>query len=95
MQNNDKDTNFKVGDHVRMLKPHNIFAKVYVPNCSEEDFMVKKLYKKLWHGHVLLMTLTVKKLWEQYTKNSRKRQIKQTLGQKIYLKEQVINYMSN
>ena len=95
MQNNDKDTNFKVGDHVRMLKPHNIFAKVYVPNCLEEDFMVKKLYKKLWHGHVLLMTLTVKKLWEQYTKNSCKRQIKQTLGQKIYLKEQVINYMSN
>ena len=47
VQNNDKDTNFKVGDHVRMLKPHNIFAKVYVPNCSEEDFMVKKLYKKL------------------------------------------------
>ena len=64
MQNNDKDTNFKIGDHVRMSNPQNMFAKVYVPICSEEDFMVKKLYKKLWHGHMLLMTLTVKKLSE-------------------------------
>ena len=47
-----------------MSNPQNMFAKVYVPICSEEDFMVKKLYKKLWHGHMLLMTLTVKKLSE-------------------------------
>ena len=47
-----------------MSNPQNMFAKVYVPICSEEDFMVKKLYKKLGHGHMLLMTLTVKKLSE-------------------------------
>ena len=31
-----------VGDHVRILKYRNIFAKVYVPNWSEEVFVVKK-----------------------------------------------------
>ena len=29
---NDKDTKFKVGDHVRMSKNKNIFAKGYTPN---------------------------------------------------------------
>ena len=31
-----------VGDHVRILKYRNIFAKVYVPNWSEEVFVIKK-----------------------------------------------------
>ena len=29
---NDKDSKFKVGDHVRMLKYKNFFAKEYTPN---------------------------------------------------------------
>ena len=29
---NDKDLKFKVGNHVRMSKYKNIFAKVYTPN---------------------------------------------------------------
>ena len=31
----DKDPKFKVGDHVRISKDKNIFAKVYTPNWSE------------------------------------------------------------
>ena len=31
-ENNEKDPEFKVGDHVRISKYKNIFAKVYVPN---------------------------------------------------------------
>ena len=30
---NDKDPKFKVGDHVRISKYKNIFAKGYTPNC--------------------------------------------------------------
>ena len=30
---NDKDPKFKVGDHVRISKYKNIFAKGYIPNC--------------------------------------------------------------
>ena len=40
---NDKDTKFKVGDHVRISKYKNIFAKGYTPNWSEEVFIIKKV----------------------------------------------------
>ena len=39
---NDKDPKFKVGDHVRISKYTNIFAKRYMPNWSEEVFIIKK-----------------------------------------------------
>ena len=34
---------FKVGDHGRISKDKNIFAKGYTPNWSEEVFMIKKV----------------------------------------------------
>ena len=40
---NDKDPKFKVGDHVRISKNKNIFAKGYTPNCSEEVFVIKRV----------------------------------------------------
>ena len=39
---NDKNLKLKVGDHVRISKYKNIFAKVYMPNWSEEIFFIKK-----------------------------------------------------
>ena len=42
MENNDQDFQLKVGDHVRISKYKNIFAKSYAPNLSEEVFMIKK-----------------------------------------------------
>ena len=38
---NNKDTEFKIGDIVRISKYKNIFAKVYTPNWSEEAFVKK------------------------------------------------------
>ena len=40
---NDKDTKFKVSDHVRISKYKKIFATGYTPNCSEEVFEIKKV----------------------------------------------------
>ena len=40
---NKKDPKFKVGDHVRISKYKNIFAKGYTPNWSEELFVVSKI----------------------------------------------------
>ena len=40
---NNKDPNFKVGDHVRISKYKNIFAKDYTQNWSEEVFVIKKV----------------------------------------------------
>ena len=40
---NKKYSKFKVGDHVRISKYKNIFAKGYTPNQSEEMFVVSKI----------------------------------------------------
>ena len=40
---NDEDPKFKVGDHIRISKCKNIFAKGYTPNWSEEVFVVSKI----------------------------------------------------
>ena len=42
-ESNEKDPKFKVGDHVKISKYKNIFAKGYAPNWSEEIFVVKKI----------------------------------------------------
>ena len=36
-------TKFKVGNYVRISKYKNIFAKGYIPNSSEEVFVIKKV----------------------------------------------------
>ena len=40
---NNKDSKFKVGDIVRISKFKNIFANGYIPNWSEEVFVIKKV----------------------------------------------------
>ena len=40
---NNKDPKFKVGDYVRISKYKNIFAKGYIPDLSEEVFVIKKV----------------------------------------------------
>ena len=40
---NDKDPKFKIGKIVRLSKYKNIFAKGYVPNWSEEVFVITKV----------------------------------------------------
>ena len=37
---NNKDPKFKIGDIVRISKYKNIFAKDYIPNLSEEVFVI-------------------------------------------------------
>ena len=42
-KSNDKNPKFKVGDHVRISKYKNIFAKGYMPNWSEEILVISKI----------------------------------------------------
>ena len=51
---NEKDPKFKVGDHVRISKYKNIFAKGYTQNWSEEVFILSRL-KIQFHGLMLLV----------------------------------------
>ena len=78
---NDKDPKFKVRDHVRISKYRNIFAKGYMPNWSEEVFVVNKI-KNTVYGHMLLMILIVKKLQEHFMKKNCKRLIKRIQNRK-------------
>ena len=45
---NERDPKYKVGDHVRISKYKNIFAKGNAPNWSEEIFVVKKKNTVPW-----------------------------------------------
>ena len=72
---NNKDPEFPVGNHVRISKHKNIFAKRYTPNWSEEVFVIKRV-KMQFHGLMLLRILMVKKLLEHSMKKNCKRQIK-------------------
>ena len=40
---NDKNPKFQVGDHVRISKYKNTFAKDCTPNWSEEVFVISKI----------------------------------------------------
>ena len=50
---NDKDPKFKVGDHVRISKHKNIFAKGYTPNWSEKVFVIKKVKNTVTWTYVI------------------------------------------
>ena len=50
---NDKDPKLKVGNHVRISKYKNIFAKGYTPNWSEEVFVVSKIKNTVSWTHVI------------------------------------------
>ena len=50
---NDKDSKFKIGDHVRISKYKNIFTKGYTPNQSEDVFLVKKVKKTVPWTYVI------------------------------------------
>ena len=46
VDSNEKDPKFQVGDHVRISKYKNIFAKGYTPNWSEDVFVAMDLCDK-------------------------------------------------
>ena len=75
--NNNKIPKFKIDDIVRISKYKNTFAKGYIPNWSEEGFLIKEV--KQLHRGMLLMILTEKKYLEHFTKTNCKKEIKNNL----------------
>ena len=82
VEKNDEDSQFKVGDLVRISKYKCIFVKGDIQNWSEEVLWLKKL-KILCCGHMLFAILTVKKFLERFMKKNCKREIKQSLELKM------------
>ena len=50
---NNKDPKFKAGNHVRISKYKNIFAKRYTPNWCEKVFVIKKLKNRVPWTYVI------------------------------------------
>ena len=91
---NDKDRKFKVGDHVRISKHKNIFAKEYTPNCTGEVFVVSKIKNTVpWtyaindlNGEEIIGTFFEKELRKTNQKEFRIEKILKKKGNKLYVK---------
>ena len=91
---NKKDPKFKVGDQVRISRQKNILAKGYAPNWSEQVFVVSGIKITVPWTYVV-SELNGEKLMEVFMKKNYKKLVKKNLEQKKYLKEKMINCMSN
>ena len=93
-ESNEKDPKFKVGDHVRISKYKNIFAKGYTPKWSEEIFIVKKLKNTVpWtyvisdlNGEEIVGSFYEKKLQKTNQKEFRIEKVIKKKGNKLYVK---------
>ena len=76
---NDKDPKFKVGDHVRISKYKNIFAKGYTPDWSEEVSVIKKVKNTVSWTYVI-NDLNREEIIKAFYEKKYKRLIKKNLG---------------
>ena len=91
---NDKDPKFQVGDHVRISKYKNIFAKGYTLNCSEEVFAISKTKNTApWtyaindlNGEEIIGTFYEKELQKTNQKEFRIEKVIKRKGDKLYVK---------
>ena len=91
---NDKNHKFKVGVHVRISKCKNIFAKGYMPNWSEEIFIIKKIKNTIpWtyvlnglNGEEIIGTFYENELQKTNQKEFRIEKVLKKKGDKLYVK---------
>ena len=93
-ESNEKDTKFKEGDHVRISKYNNIFAKENASNWSEEIFVVKKIKNTVpWtyvisglNGEEIVGSFCEKELLKTNQKEFGIEKILKSKGNKFYVK---------
>ena len=86
---NDKDPKFKVGDHARISRYKNIFAKGHTPKWSEEVFVVGKIKNAVpWtydindlNGEEITETFYEKELQKT---NQQECRIEKVISRKVY-----------
>ena len=91
---NNKDPKFKVGDRVRISKYKNIFAKGYMPNWSEEVFIIKKVKNTVpWtyvindlNGEEIIGRFYQKELQKANQEDIRIEKVIRRKGDKLYVK---------
>ena len=80
-ESNEKEPKIKVGDHVKISKFENVFAKGYTPNWSEETFAVNKIKNTVPWTYVI-SDLNGEKIGEVFMKKNCRKLIKKNLGLK-------------
>ena len=93
-ESNEKGPKFKVGDHVRISKYKNIFAKGYAPNWRKEIFVVKKIKNTIpWtyvisdlNGEEVVGSFYEKELQKTNQKDFRTEKVIRRKGNKLYVK---------
>ena len=93
-KSNKKDPKFRVGDHVRIPKCKNIFAKGYTANWSEEIFVIKRIKNTVpWtyvisdlNGEEIVGGLYKKELQKINQKEFRIEKVIKRKGNKLYVK---------
>ena len=91
---NYKDHKFKVGDYVRISKYKNIFAKEYMPNWSEEVFVIDRIKNTVpWtyvindlKGEEITGTFYENELQKSNQKEFRIEKVFKQKGDKLYVK---------
>ena len=91
---NNKNPKFIFGDHLRISKYKNIFAKGYMPNCSEEMFIIKKIKNTIpWiyvindlNGEEIMGTFYENELQGTKQNEFRIEKVIKRKGDKIYVK---------
>ena len=88
-ESNEKDPKFKVGDHVRISKYKNIFAKGHAPNWSGEIFVINQI------GNTVRWTYVTSDLNEEEIIGSFYEKELQRTNQKEFRIEKVIKSKGN
>ena len=93
-ESNKRNPKFKDGDHVRISKYKNIFAKGYTPNWSEEIFVIKKVKNTVpWtyvindlNNEEIIESFYEKELQKTNQKKFRTEKLLKRKGDKLYVK---------
>ena len=94
-KNNKGDRKFKVGDHVRISKYKNISAKGYVPNWSEEVFVITKVKNAVPRTYVDISDLKDKEIVKTFYEMKFQKNNQKEFRMEKKLKEKAVNYMLN
>ena len=102
-ESNKKSPKQKVGDHARISKYKNIFAKGYVPNWSKEIFVIKKVKNTVpWtyaindlNGEEITGSSYEEELQKTNQKELRIKKILKRKGYKLYVKWKVYDNSFN
>ena len=86
-ESNRKDSNFKIGNHARISKYENIFAKGYTPNWFEIIFVVKKVKNTVPWTYVINELNGGKIVGSFYEKEQQKTYQKQFMIEKVIKKK--------